>query len=107
MRKYKLLKENDILPNHKYLAIVYYPYPSPNRNAMTEWVYYDSYKQWCGTRNDIAEIVDESILSVLIEENPQRAYEIMQGSFEEDKRHQELLKSYNFHLMERMSDLLI
>ena len=42
-------------------------------------------------------------LSILIEKNPQRVYEIIQGGFKEDKRHQELLKSYDFHLRERMS----
>ena len=48
MRRYNLLKESDIIPNNTYLAIVYYPYPSPNRNAMTEFIYVDD-----GMYNDL------------------------------------------------------
>lgn len=106
MKRYKLLTENDLLPNHRYLAIVYYPYPSLNRNAMTEFVYFDEHRQWYGTRNDIVSIVDESVIDVMIEENPQRAYEIMEGGFVEDGRYTKLLKSYDFHLIEKMNDLI-
>ena len=98
MRKYNNLTENDILPNKIYWAIVYYPLPSPNRNPMVEAVYYNEYRQWCKTRNDIAEIIDESIISVLREYNPERAKEIIQGGFIEDGRYNDLLSQYNFNI---------
>lgn len=44
MRRYKLLKESDLIPDNYYLAIVYYPYPSPNRDAMAERVYFNDYR---------------------------------------------------------------
>ena len=106
MRRYNLLKESDIIPNNRYLAIVYYPYPSPNRNAMTEYVYFDEYRDFCGTSKDIGLIVDESIISVLFEYNPERAYEIMQGGYVEDNIHNDLLKAYDFRLQQKLNEWL-
>lgn len=107
MRKYKLLKESDMIPNNYYLAIVYYPYPSPNRNAMTEFVYYNQYKDFGGTDKDIGRIVDESVISVLFEYNPERAYEIIQGGYVEDGCHNDLLKVYDFRLQKKLNEWLI
>lgn len=101
MKNYKLLSENDLIPNNKYWAIVYYPYPSPNRNPMVELVYYDEYKDWCGTDKDISKIIDESVISVLFEYNPERACEIIEGGFTEDGYHNDILKSYDFELQEK------
>ena len=107
MRKYKLLKESDIIPNNSYLAIVYYPYPSPNRNAMTEFIYVDEYRDICGTSKDVNLIVDESIIGVLFEENPERAYEIIQGGYVEDGMHNDLLNGYDFRLKEKLNEWLL
>lgn len=107
MRRYNLLKESDIIPNNTYLAIVYYPYPSPNRNAMTEFVYVDEYGDFGGTSNDIGSIVDESIISVLFEYNPKQAYEIMQGGYVEDGMHNDLLNGYDFRLQEKLNEWLL
>lgn len=106
MRRYHLLKESDIIPNNHYLAIVYYPYPSPNRNAMTEYVYCNHNKDFCGTSKDVGAIVDESIIGVLFEYNPKRAYEIMQGGYAEDNKHNDLLKSYDFRLQKKLNQWL-
>lgn len=106
MRRYKLLKESDLIPDNHYVAIVYYPDPSPNRNAMTEWVYYNQYKDFGGTDKDIGSIVDESVISVLFEYNPKRAYEIMQGGYVEDGKHNDLLKMYDFRLKKKLNQWL-
>ena len=106
MRKYNLLKESDIIPNNHYLAIVHYPYPSPNRNAMAEYVYVDKYGDFCGTSKDISSIVDESVISVLFEYNPERAYEIMQGGYTEDNKYNDLLKAYDFRLQKKLNEWL-
>lgn len=107
MRRYNLLKESDIIPNNTYLAIVYYPYPSPNRNAMTEFIYVDEYGDICGTSKDVSLIVDESIISVLFEYNPERAYEIMKCGYVEDEMHNDLLNGYNFRLQEKLNEWLL
>lgn len=107
MRKYNLLKESDIIPNNHYFAIVYYPYPSPNRNAMVELVYCNQDKDFFGTSRDIEEIVDESIISVLFEYNPERAYEIIQGGCVEDGKYNDLLKAYDFRLQKMLNEWLI
>lgn len=96
MRRYNLLKESDIIPNNHYLAIVYYPYPSPNRNAMTEYIYVNEYGDFCGTSKHIGLLVDESVISVLFKHNPERAHEIVQGGYMEDNKYNDLLKKYNF-----------
>ena len=101
MKNYKLLSESDIIPNNNYWAIVYYPYPSPNRNPMVESVYYDEYRSWSGTDKDIAKIIDESIISVLFEYNPERACEIIEGGFTEDGCFNDILDSYDFKLQEK------
>ncbi|SDB15215.1 hypothetical protein [Eubacterium oxidoreducens] len=106
MKRYKLLKESDLIPNNQYVAIVYYPYSSPNRNAMSEWVYYDDYKQWGGTDKDVSKVVDESVISVLFECNPERAYEIMQGGYEEDGTYIDILKGYDFRLQKKLDEYL-
>lgn len=107
MRKYNLLKESDMIPNNHYLAIVYYPYLSPNRNTMTEFIYYNQYKDFGGTDKDIERIVDESVISVLFEYNPERAYEIIQGGYVEDGYHNDLLKAYDFRLQKKLDEWLI
>ena len=101
MKNYKLLSESDIIPNNNYWAIVYYPYPSPNRNPMVESVYYDEYRSWSGTDKDIAKIIDESIISVLFEYNPERACEIIEGGFTEDGCSNDILDSFDFKLQEK------
>ncbi len=105
MKNYKLLSENDLIPNKSYLAIVYYPYPSPNRNPMVEWVYYDQYRDWCGTDKDIAKIVDESVISVLFEYEPERACEIIEGGFTEDGYNNDILSGYDFSLQEKYDEV--
>lgn len=107
MRRYNLLKESDIIPNNTYLAIVYYHYPSPNRNAMTEFIYVDEYGDICGTSKDVSLIVDENIISVLFEYNPERAYEIIQGGYVEDGMHNDLLNGYDFRLQEKLDKWLL
>lgn len=106
MRKYNLLKESDIIPNNHYLAIVYYPYPSPNRNAMAEYIYFNEYRDFCGTVKDIGLIVDESVISVLFKYNPKRAYEIIQGGYIEDNKNNNLLKAYDFQLQKKLNEWL-
>lgn len=101
MKNYKLLSENDIIPNNRYRAIVYYPYPSPNRNPMVDSVFYDDYGDWSGTDKDIAKIIDESVISVLFEYNPKRACEIIEGGFTEDGRFNDILSSFDFKLQEK------
>ena len=101
MKNYRLLSENDIIPNNLYRAIVYYSYPSPNRNPMVESVFYDKYRDWSGTDKDIAKIIDESIISVLFEHNPERACEIIEGGFTEDGRFNDVLSNYDFKLQEK------
>lgn len=101
MKNYKLLSENDIIPNNCYRAIVYYPYPSPNRNPMVDSVFYDEYGDWGGTDKDIAKIIDESVISVLFEYNPKRACEIIKGGFTEDGCFNDILSSFDFELQEK------
>lgn len=101
MRNYKLLSENDIIPNNRYWGIVYYPYPSRNRSPMVDSVFYDKYEGWCGTDKDIAKIIDESIISVLFEYNSERACEIIEGGFTEDEHFNDILGNYDFKLQEK------
>lgn len=101
MKNYKLLSENDIIPNNRYRAIVYYPYPSPNRNPMVDSVFYDKYGDWSGTDKDIAKIIDESVISVLFEYNPKRACEIIEGGFTEDGCFNDILSDFDFKLQEK------
>lgn len=100
MRRYKLLKESDLVPKNRYDAIVYYPIHSPNRNPMLESVYFDEFKGWSGTDKDISEIVDESVIKVLQEYNPERATEIIKGGYVEDNKYNELLKARDYHLVQ-------
>ena len=106
MRKYKLLNDKDYIPNNEYAAIVSYPFPSPNRNRMTEYVYYGEYGQWGGTDKDIDEIIDESVISVLIENNTKRALEVISGGYIEDGRYTDLVKRYDFKLSEKLDKVL-
>ena len=105
MRKYKLLNDKDFIPNNEYAAIVCYPYTSPNRNRMTEFVYYNEYGQWWGTDKEIDEVIDESVISVLIENNPKRALEVINGGYIEDDRYTELVKRYDFKLSEKLDKI--
>lgn len=107
MRRYNLLKESDIIPNNHYLAIVHYSYPSSNRNAMAEFVYCNQDKHFCGTLKDIGLIVDESVISVLFEYNPERAYQIIQGGYIEDDKYNDLLEAYDFRLQKTLNEWLI
>ena len=91
MKRYKLLTNRDLIPNNKYDAIVVYPFNSPNRNPMLERVYYDQFEQWYGTANVIVEIVDESVIEVLFNYNPERATEILHGGYEEDGKYNDII----------------
>ena len=105
MKKYTLLTKADLIPGERYDAIVFYPHTSPNRNPMVESVYYDKFKQWCGTDKEISVIIDESVISVLLKYNPERACEIMQGGYEEDGCYNDLLAGYDYNLLDKLEKI--
>lgn len=47
-----------------------------------------------------------SIISVLFEYAPERAYEIVQGGFTEDNKYNDLLKAYDFRLQKKLNEWL-
>ncbi len=98
MRIYNLLTEKDLVPKERYDAIVYYPDPSPQHMPMLESVYYDDQGYFCGTDKEIHEIVDESVIYVLQEYNPERAAEIIKGGYVEDNRFNDLLQERDYQL---------
>lgn len=102
MRRYKLLTTEDLIPNNKYDAVLCYPYPSPSTAKFIEPIYFDEFGQWCGTDKEIIEVVDESVLDVLLNYNPKRAKEIIQGGYEEDYKYTNLLSIYDYRLGERV-----
>ena len=65
---------------------------------MLESVYFDEFRDWCGTDKYISEIVDESVIKVLQEYNPERAAEIIKGGYVEDNKYNDLLKARDYQL---------
>jgi hypothetical protein len=65
---------------------------------MLESVYYDDQGRFCGTDKDVYEIVDESVIKVLQEYNPERAAEIIKGGYVEDGKFNSLLQERDYQL---------
>lgn len=108
MRKYKLLKNSDIIADNNYLAITFNHSYASDKNKCTraEFIYVDKYKNFYATAKYIGPIVDESIISVLFEHNPERAHEIMDGGYVDDGKYENLLEQYNFRLDEKLNKYL-
>lgn len=83
MKRYNLLNEEDLIKGRYYEVISRF---GQNPNPMRETAYYDKYGNWCGIRDNhtILAIVDNSVMLVLAEENPERYKEIVLGGTYED-----------------------
>lgn len=108
MRKYKLLKNSDIIADNNYLAITFnHSYASDkDKYTRAEFIYVDKYKNFHAAAKYIGPIVDESIISVLFEHNPERAHEIINGGCVEDGKYEDLLEQYDFRLNEKLNKYL-
>jgi hypothetical protein len=71
-----------------------------------EFIYVDKYKNFHAAAKYIGPIVDESIISVLFEHNPERAREIMNGGYVDDEKYENLLEQYDFRLDEKLNKYL-
>lgn len=109
MRKYRLLRNSDIIADNNYLAITFnHSYASDkNKYMRTEFIYVDKYKNFHAAAKYIGPIVDESIISVLFEHNPKRAHEIMNGGYVDDGKYENLLERYDFRLDEKLNKYLL
>lgn len=108
MKKYKLLKNSDIIADNNYLAITFnHSYASDkNKYTRAEFIYVDKYKNFHAAAKYIGPIVDESVISVLFEHNPERAHEIMDGGYVDDEKYENLLEQYDFRLEEKLNEYL-
>ena len=106
MRRYNLLKESDIVPNNYYVGIVYYPCVSPNRSPMEDTIFVDKYRNFYGISKCIETLVEDDVISVLFDYDPERAYEIIQGGYVEDGKYNDLLKGYDFQLQKKLNKYL-
>lgn len=93
MKRYNLLTEKDLIPNHHYEVVSLF---GRNPNPRSEIAFYNRYGEWCGIEEShrILTIIDSSVMLVLAKEKPERYKEIvLGGSYDDGKYNDERSKS--------------
>jgi hypothetical protein len=91
MKKYNLLTENDILPNHMYFVLA----RSLSDGEVTFTTLFYGDKGWHNKNSEIVCVLDEDVISVLTTQKPGRALEIIEGGFIEDEQYNDLIQNYS------------
>lgn len=83
MKRYNLLNKDDLIKDRHYEVVSII---GRNPNPRSETAYYDKYGNWCGIpyNHTILDIIDNSVMLVLAEENPARYKEIVLGGAYDD-----------------------
>lgn len=86
MKRYNLLTEKDLIPNHHYEVVSLF---GRNPNPISEVVFYNKYGEWCGIEEShtILKIIDNSVMLILAKERPERYKEIVLGGSYDDGKY--------------------
>ena len=93
MKRYHLLTEKDLIPNHHYEVVSLF---GRNPNPISEVAFYNKYGQWRGIEEShrILTIIDSSVMLVLAKKKPERYKEIvLGGSYDDGKYNDKRSKS--------------
>lgn len=104
IKRYNLLTAKDLIPNNHYEVVSLF---GKNPNPIREVAFYNKYGEWCGIEKNhtMLAVIDNSVMLILAEKNPERYREIVLGGSYDDGKYNDKRSRTSYEDCEKLYPL--